>query len=74
MMLITLIDYADYWIDSLALFLYVFKEPLIKSFFKIVIARNPGGVTKQSLEIKLNLHGLLRHPSGVPRNDVKRKT
>jgi hypothetical protein len=50
------------------------KEPLIKSFFRVVIARNPGGVTKQSVNIQLNLKGLLRHPSGVPRNDVKRKT
>jgi hypothetical protein len=28
--------------------------------FNNVIARNPGGVTKQSLEIALNLNGLLR--------------
>jgi hypothetical protein len=43
-----------------------------------VIARSPGGTVarheaKQSVEIQLNLVGLLRHPSGVPRNDVNEK-
>jgi hypothetical protein len=49
------------------------REPLIKSFLLNVIARNPGGVTKQSMKIQLNLKGLLRHPSGVPRNDDPKK-
>ena len=42
-------------------------------YFYNVIARNPGGVTKQSRESKHNLRGLLRHPSGVPRNDDTKK-
>ena len=36
---------------------------------KNVIARSDVGATKQSLEITLALTRLLRHPSGVPRND-----
>ena len=35
-----------------------------------VIARSYEVATKQSIEIQLNLNGLLRRPSGTPRNDV----
>jgi thiamine-phosphate pyrophosphorylase len=50
------------------------KETLIKSFSITSLRGNPGGVTKQSLQIKLNLNRLLRRPSGTPRNDMERKT
>jgi hypothetical protein len=36
----------------------------------IVIARNPGGVMKQSVNIQLNLKGLLRHPLNVNRMGI----
>jgi hypothetical protein len=49
-------------------------ETLIKSFSRTSLRGNPGGVTKQSIVIKLNLHGLLRRPSGTHRNDAERKT
>ena len=45
------------------------KEPWIKSFSRTSLRGNPGGVTKQSLQLKLNPNGLLRRPSGTPRND-----
>ena len=39
-------------------------------FLKNVIARSYGVATKQSVQIQRNLGGLLRRPSGTPRNDV----
>src|ERR1017187_4849190 len=50
-------------------------KALVTSFFKNVIARSDEGAVanheaRQSLKIKQNPKGLLRRPSGTPRNDV----
>jgi hypothetical protein len=49
-------------------YFFVLHEVLFKS-----LRGSPVGTTKQSVEIQLDLGGLLRHPSGVPRNDDFKK-
>jgi predicted helicase len=45
------------------------KKPTMTPSENAVIARNPGGVTKQSVGVTADDKGLLRRPKGTPRND-----